>query len=104
MIKIRHFYDLHYLMNDADCAAFVKSDDFKKEFNELLAHDKELFDEPEGWRQKTIAESTLITDFDNIWKQLKAIYKTELSALAYAAIPNEEDIAKSFNELIKLQN
>ena len=66
MIKIRHFYDLHYLMNDADCAAFVKSDDFKKEFNELLAHDKELFDEPEGWREKTIAESTLITHFDNI--------------------------------------
>jgi hypothetical protein len=44
----------------------------------------------------------LITDFDYIWKQLKAIYKTELSALAFAAIPNEEDIAKSFNELINL--
>ena len=52
-------------MNDADCAAFVKSDDFKKEFNELLAHDKELFDEPEGWREKTIAESTLITSENN---------------------------------------
>ncbi len=100
--KIRHFYDLHYLMNDADCAAFVKSDDFKKKFNELLAHDRELFDEPEGWCEKSIAGSILITDFNNIWKQLKAIYKTELSALAYAAIPNEEDIAKSFNELIKM--
>ena len=63
-----------------------------------------MFDEPEGWREKTIAESTLITHFDNIWKQLKAIYKTELSELDYAAITNEEDIDKSFNELIKLQN
>jgi predicted nucleotidyltransferase component of viral defense system len=52
--KIRHFYDLHYLMNDADCADFVKSDDFKKKFNELLTHDKELFDKPEGWREKTM--------------------------------------------------
>lgn len=28
--KIRHFYDLYYLMNAADCAAFVKSVQFKK--------------------------------------------------------------------------
>ncbi|MCK4880421.1 MAG: nucleotidyl transferase AbiEii/AbiGii toxin family protein, partial [Bacteroidales bacterium] len=53
--RIRHFYDLHYLMNDADCAVFLKSDDFKNKFNEILAHDKELFDDPVGWREKTIS-------------------------------------------------
>lgn len=100
--KIRHFYDLYFLMNDADCASFMKSSDFKEQFNKILKHDREMFDEPTGWKEKSVAESPLITDFENIWKQLKDIYKTELSALAYTTIPDESKIAENFNELIKL--
>ncbi|MBN1181571.1 MAG: nucleotidyl transferase AbiEii/AbiGii toxin family protein [Bacteroidales bacterium] len=100
--KIRHFCDIHYLMNDPDCALFTNSNEFKKKFNELLVHDKEIFDEPIGWREKSIAESQLITGFDNLWEQIKQTYKSELSALAYTTIPEETDVAKSFKELIKL--
>jgi predicted nucleotidyltransferase component of viral defense system len=100
--KIRHFYDLYFLVNDEECAAFIKSDNFKQQFNQILNHDKELFDEPTGWQTKSVSESPLITNFENIWKQLKDIYKTELSALAYTAIPDEKKVAKTFNELIKL--
>ncbi len=61
--KIRHFYDLYFLMKNPECADFVASDSFKK--------------------------------------QLKLKYQTELSALAYRTIPDEESVAKSFSELIK---
>ena len=61
-----------------------------------------MFDEPTGWKEKSVSESPLITDFENIWKQLKDIYKTELSALAYTPIPEEKKVAIHFNELIKL--
>jgi predicted nucleotidyltransferase component of viral defense system len=100
--KIRHFYDLYFLMKDAECSAFIKSDKFKEQFNQILNHDKELFDEPKGWQTKSISESLLISDFDNIWKQLKDIYKKELSALAYTPIPDEMIVAESFKKLIKL--
>jgi predicted nucleotidyltransferase component of viral defense system len=100
--KIRHFYDLYYLMNDSDCASFIISDEVKKKFNELLSHDKEIFDEPLGWFEKTVTESPLITDFDNIWKQIKSTYINELSAMAYTTIPDEAEVAISFRELIKL--
>jgi predicted nucleotidyltransferase component of viral defense system len=102
--KIRHFYDLYYLMNDSECNEFVKSTDFKKRFLEILEHDKELFDEPENWQLKQLSESPLITDFTNIWQKLKDTYKTELSALAFSEIPNEKDVSKSFEGLIKLIN
>jgi hypothetical protein len=88
-------------MNDAGCAAFVQSAKFKSQFEEILQHDKEIFDEPFGWTQKTINESPLITDFASIWSQLKSIYKRELSALAYSPIPDEKQIAKQFTALIK---
>lgn len=99
--KIRHFYDLHYLMKNPECAEFVASNSFKKQFDIILGHDREMFEEPLGWQTKSISESPLVTDFSSIWKQLKEKYQTELSALAYRTIPDEESVAKSFEELIK---
>ncbi len=100
--KIRHFYDLYYLMSDPKCNEFVKSTDFKKRFLEILEHDKEIFDEPENWQSKQLSESPLITDFTNIWQKIKDTYKTELSALAFTEIPDEKEISKSFEELLKI--
>lgn len=100
--KIRHFYDLYFLMKDADCISYMKSNDFKEEFNKILEHDRAVFDEPAGWQEKSITESPLITDFENLWKRLKDIYNTELTELAYTAIPDERKVAENFNELIKL--
>ena len=60
-----------------------------------------MFDEPSGWKNKSVAESPLIKDFETIWGKLKAKYQTELSALAYRTIPDAERIAEKFSELIK---
>ncbi len=97
--KIRHFYDLYYLVADPDCANFIKSSEFTNSFNALLKSDKEIFDHPDGWSSKSLNESPLLNNFDSIWNQLKNIYQKELSALAYKDIPSEEDIARSFKLL-----
>lgn len=100
--KIRHFYDLYYFMNDDDCISFINSEEFRSKLVDLLAHDREIFDEPIGWKEKSLKDSPLVNDFDNIWTQLKTTYTTELSALAYSQIPDETDIAKSFKEILLL--
>lgn len=99
--KIRHFYDLYYLMKDPECIEFVSSDSIKKQFDTILEHDRAFFEEPMGWQSKSISESPLVIDFPTIWKQLTGKYQTELSALAYRPIPDEQDVAKCFSELIK---
>lgn len=99
--KIRHFYDLYYLMKNPECAEFVASDSFKKQFDTILEHDREMFDEPKDWQTKSISESPLVTNFSTLWKQIKEKYQTELSAFAYRPIPDENDVAKCFSELIK---
>lgn len=99
--KIRHFYDLYFLMENPECAEFVASDSFKKQLEAILQHDREMFDEPIGWQTRLISESPLVADFPAIWKQLKEKYQTELSALAYRPIPAENEVAKCFEELIK---
>ena len=99
--KIRHFYDLYYLMKNAECIEFVASDLFKIQFDTILKHDREMFGEPTGWQNKLIAESPLVNGFSNLWKQLKGKYQTELSALAYRPIPDEKDVAICFEDLTK---
>ena len=99
--KIRHFYDLYFLMNNPECAEFVASDSFKKQFDTILQHDRAMFEEPKGWQTKMVSESLLFNNFPTIWKQLKEKYQTELSALAYRPIPDEENVAKYFEELLK---
>lgn len=98
--KIRHFYDLHYLMKNPNCIDFVASGSFKKQFESILKHDREIFEEPNGWQNRLIAESPLVNDFSNVWMQLKEKYQTELSALAYRPIPDEKDVSKCFEKLI----
>lgn len=99
--KIRHFYDLYYLMKNSECTEFVASNEFKNQFDTILQHDRAMFEEPQGWQSKSVAESPLITNFESVWKQLKEKYQTELTALAYRPIPNEQDVAKCFSQLIK---
>ncbi len=99
--KVRHFYDLYFLIKNPECAAFVASDSFKKQFDTILQHDKRMFDKPDGWQNKSIEESPLITDFKTIWKQINGKYQTELTALAYRPIPDENDISSVFMELTK---
>ena len=99
--KIRHFYDLYYLMSNTECALFVSSKSFKLRFEEIVEHDRQIFDEPSGWQFKQIADSPLVNDFDNLWAQLKITYQTELSAYAYRPIPNEVNVSICFKKMIQ---
>jgi len=83
------------------CRVCIASDSFKGQFDKLLSHDKALFAEPKGWKNKSVNTSPLITGFETIWKQMREKYQTELSALAYRPIPDEKIIAKYFRELMK---
>jgi len=76
--KVRHFYDIYYLLKDTECKSYFNSGDFIKDITELIKHDRTAFDEPPGWGQKTINQSPLIEHFDTLWNNVKAIYTREL--------------------------
>lgn len=98
--KIRHFYDLYYLTNDAECANYINSADFQKDLSGLLIHDQQEFDKPTGWQTKTLKDTPLLKDFSNFWTGLRSTYQVELTSLAFSEIPNEKLVEKSFIELM----
>ena len=99
--KIRHFYDLYYLANDQECVKLIQSVDFQKDLQELFLHDQQEFDEPTGWQTKIIEDSSLISDFPDLWNTLRETYLSELPMLAFTTIPDEKVIEEKFIELMK---
>ena len=100
--KIRHFYDLYFLWNDSESRAYLESAEFKTDFKESLSSDQARFKDPEGWCDKKVSDSPLISSFDIVWSELQETYSKELPELAYQAIPSPESVAKSFKELSAL--
>jgi Uncharacterized conserved protein len=99
--KIRHFYDLHYLANNTECAAYIQTIEFIQDLQELFTHDQTEFDIPKGWTDKAISDSPLLTEFAEFWSSLKTTYKDELSNLAFIEIPDEKHIENIFFKLIE---
>ena len=98
--KIRHFYDLHFLLNDKETKEYLESDTFKADFTSLFTQDQQRFDKPEGWQNKKIKDSPIITDLHTVWSSLSNVYSRELPELAYKDIPSVNDIEASMNKLL----
>lgn len=98
--KIRHFYDLYFLANDTECMEYIRSDAFRKDFEELLVHDQQTFNEPADWQNKNVAESPLATDLPALWEKLRHTYQNELVVLAFSAVPDEKDVAECFIQIM----
>lgn len=98
--KIRHFYDLHYLLQDTECRDYLYSTQFKTDFNNLIYHDKKLFENPVGWRNREISDSPLLNNFDGVWNILRQRYNTELPQLSYSlSIPSSDCIESAMKEI-----
>ncbi|MBL7137254.1 MAG: nucleotidyl transferase AbiEii/AbiGii toxin family protein [Bacteroidales bacterium] len=98
--KIRHFYDLFYLMDDKDCRAFIDSEDFCTQFHNVWSHDQVAFNEPEGWQDQSVSEAPLFLKFPELWDAIRGTYNKELSALAFAEIPEERKVADAVMYII----
>ena len=93
--KIRHFYDLYFLLHDTETHTYSQSEDFKADLKALFDHDQQEFENPDGWQGKTMGDSPLLTDFHTMWNNLQSLYLRELPDLAYQEIPSAEAIEDS---------
>ena len=99
--KIRHFYDLCYLMEDNECSEYVHSEEFIIDLKSLIEHDREMFDQPENWNRRNLSDSPLFHSLEGLWaKQLSDIYIKELSKLAYKPIPDSKVVLKNIQTLM----
>ena len=100
--KIRHFYDLYYLLHDEACQAYIHSDEFRADFQSLLEHDRQSFSKPDGWQTRPLNQSPLIVDLHATWQLLQPTYLNELPDLAYREIPSVDAVEEGISSLLAL--
>lgn len=100
--KIRHFYDLHYLLQDSECRYYLSTSTFIDDFKSLFIHDRNNFDKPDGWRDRRFADAPILTDLQRVWSVLQETYLNELPELAYRTVPEPMQIQQSLQELLDI--
>ena len=101
--KIRHFYDLYFLLNNEECKEYLQGD-FVTHLQNLVEQDQAVFDEPQGWARSNILSSPLLSSFEQLWPSLSVVYENELSQLAYRPIPASSVVKDTMNNFLRFLN
>ena len=98
--KIRHTYDLHQLLKDADLREFFGSADFDKMLIKVANDDVASFRNNNYWLAHHPSKAFLFADLDKVWSALKSAYAGAFSNLVYGKLPPEKEVEATLN-LIK---
>ena len=99
--KIRHTYDLHFLLQDEAILAFFESTAFDALLNKVAQDDVESYKNDNLWLQHHPNESWLFQDIEKSWNALKNSYTYDFGTLVIGELPQEEIILKTLIKINK---
>ena len=95
--KIRHFYDIYYLLQEEEIEAFINSDEMIQMITYVREDDQKQFSAE--WSNVKL-HTTKIFQNPNILDDLNSYYNSNFKTLVYAdALPTIEDIKNEFQKL-----
>ena len=90
--KIRHFYDIYFLMNEVDIDLFLNSDEFVDMMKKVRVDDKKQFNKND-WATVTLNSTKIFTDTSVVLDELGNFYANNFKDLVYAqTLPNIDEI------------
>lgn len=98
--KIRHFYDMHMLLNQADLSSQILTEGSYPLIDLVMADDKQNNIFSGDWLHLPLSESPLFADVNTSWKALNDTYTRELSQLSWSdSIPPAHEIIEMLNSI-----
>lgn len=97
--KIRHTYDLHQLLQEADIKAFFESEVFDEMMIKVAQDDKVSFKNNNDWLQFHPSEALLFKDLDNVWAELRQTYNSSFKALVYGSLPKDDLVLETLRKI-----
>lgn len=95
--KIRHFYDIYYLLQEEEIQAFIKKDEIIQMIANVREDDQKQFSAE--WSNVKL-HTTKIFQSPNTLDDLNSYYNSNFKTLVYAdALPTIEDIKNEFQKL-----
>ncbi|MFC4701410.1 nucleotidyl transferase AbiEii/AbiGii toxin family protein [Glaciecola siphonariae] len=82
--KIRHLYDIYYLMGDDSTYAFFESNNFSEMANRVIESDRRTFPNSQ-WINQPLAQAVVFSDLESIWGQLESTYNGDFKKMVVSA-------------------
>jgi len=90
--KIRHTYDLHQLLIQAEFSTFLNSTSFDDMLLKVANDDVHSFRNNNSWLLHHPNEALIFRDLESTWDELKVAYNSGFRSMVYGAFPNEAAI------------
>lgn len=93
--KIRHFYDIHLLLQRAEIRAFVASDAFDEMMEIVKEDDSDNVQFNEEWAGKALLDAPVFQETSEILARLESYYHRTFRSLVYGELPDIQEIEKT---------
>jgi len=97
--KIRHTYDLHFMLKDKNVQTFFESDDFDRLLKIVARDDVASYRSDVEWLAIHPVEAIIFRDLDKVWTQLKDTYEQDFQYLVFGELPKQADIHASLTKI-----
>lgn len=102
--RVRHFYDLHMLLETQEIIEFVNSEEFIKELLQTKKDDASNKDFYGSWVEKPLQEAPIFRDYNLFWKELEKTYNGIFKTLVYGSLPPSSSIYETMMKIISRVN
>jgi hypothetical protein len=99
--KIRHTYDIHMMIKDAELNLFFNSSEFESMLLTVANDDVLSFKNNNNWLSNHPSTAILFSETENTWNQIKETYNSSFKDLVFGEFPLENEI---LNSLITVSN
>lgn len=99
--KIRHTYDIHMMLKNAELNSFLNSAEFDIMLLKVANDDVLSFKNNNKWLSNHPMTAILFSDTKNIWNQINVTYETSFKELVFGEFPSENEILNSLLEVAK---
>ncbi|GHV43698.1 hypothetical protein FACS1894180_3560 [Bacteroidia bacterium] len=93
--KIRHTYDLHFMLKNSDINTFFYSKDFEIMLLKVANEDVESFKNSNEWLQNHPTKAMIYANPEETWNQIKSVYTSTFSELVFGKLPQETEILQT---------
>jgi hypothetical protein len=100
-VKIRHLYDIHFLLQDSKIKSFIKSEDFKEMIVAVRQDDQTQFSS--AWANVKLCKTDIFSNTSEVIRKLEKYYKENFSQMVYSdSLLDIFEIENSILEVAKL--
>ncbi len=100
--KIRHIYDIHFLLSDDFTREFVISSQFQQMVRSVIACDRETF-KTTPWFDEPLSKACIFSDFEEIWSLLDSTYNNEFKAMVIDKILPSKEMLHDSIQIVQQQ-